>query len=447
MKTIPCLPSFLILLSTASGQELTLKPIRQVSIAESGQPSKGIYGLGRAPKSIQQFQGMSVTYLQFQIPKLPKGQAIIRGQLKLHADYISSKKYTPRAWANVVRGQLPETFDWANQPPSIQLTRTRAVEVKEPGPFVIDIPEGLQSGQDAVLRVAAGGGGHRWLWWREGRTPELEIWTGSEDQVISVMAASRDAPLPPDRELPSLMPSWRKMKSVPILQYFWPKTTQETRAPTLDDYLEMGFTGAYKSDSDAPHGGRLFLDRGHHGFMLQSPFANRGKPVIGHDGKPAAFRTLERLGNRRHPYCNSIFSPDNVESYYAYLIRFGREYGLKNLFHAGDAIVMSSWDETGLYSRKFMDYGYSARVEFAAFLKDVAFKDDHPNRDTNGDGRTFNSETGLRIEDWSQVPMPLSAGGEAILATTPMSCRRNTLTLFGRPSKSQRPLASTNCAQ
>ena len=118
MKTIPCLPSFLILLSTASGQELTLKPIRQVSIAESGQPSKGIYGLGRAPKSIQQFQGMSVTYLQFQIPKLPKGQAIIRGQLKLHADYISSKKYTPRAWANVVRGQLPETFDWANQPPS-----------------------------------------------------------------------------------------------------------------------------------------------------------------------------------------------------------------------------------------------------------------------------------------------------------------------------------------
>ena len=382
-----------------------LRALRQVSVTESGTSAPGICGLGRAPASIREFQGVCHTYVQFQLPQPPKGQAFVRGLLKLHADYVSSRKWTPRAWAAVAIGDLPKTLTWSEQPDLIGLTRTHAVEVKEPGPFALEIREGLEAGAPLTLRVSAGGGGYRWLWWRSEGTPVLELYAGPKDEVISVMAASSHSPLPPDRKLPSLLPAWRKLKTVPILQYFWPKANDETRAAWLDDYLEMGFTGTYKSDSDRPHGGRLFIEKGLHGFMLQTPFANRGDPVLDADGKPAPFPVLKRIG-RRHPYCNSVFSPRNAEAYYAYLIRFGRDYGLKNLFRVGDTVVMSSWDETGLYSRKFMEYGYTAKAEFAKYLSEVAFQDTHPHQDTNRDGRTFNRETGLALTDWSDVPLP-----------------------------------------
>lgn len=382
-----------------------LSPARQVSIAESGAPAAGTFGLGRAPKAIRQFRGRCNTYVQFRLPAVPEGQAFVRGVLRLHADYVSSSKYAPRAWAAIVAGELPQALTWESQPETVELTRTRAVEVKERGPFQIEVREGLQAGQAVTFRVLAGGGGYRWLWWRESRTPRLELWTAPASEVISVMAASRDVPFPPDRELPSLLPAWRKLKTVPILQYFWPRTNDETRDAWLTDYLEMGFTGTYKSDGDPPHGGRLFLEGGMHGFMPQSAFANRGEPVLGPDGTPAPFPIVPRL-KRRHPYCNSIFSPRNREAYYAYLIRFSRDYGLDNLFRVGDTVVLSSWDETGLYSRKFMEYGYTAKEEFAAYLRDVAFGDTHPNRDSNRDGRTLNRDTGLSIEDWASVPLP-----------------------------------------
>ena len=152
---------FLLILSSAHGQGHSLKPVRQISIAQSGLTAKGIYGIGRSPKTIREFQGISVTFLQFRLPTVPEGKVILRGQLKLRADYISSKKYTPRAWVNVVKGKLPKPLTWENHPRGIHLTRTRSVEVKERGPFAIDIPEGLRSGKEVVLRVGGGGGGHR----------------------------------------------------------------------------------------------------------------------------------------------------------------------------------------------------------------------------------------------------------------------------------------------
>ena len=387
--------------------EHTLKALRQVSVAELGGPAKGVLGLGRAPKSIGQFKGRCITYLVFDLPGLPKGRGIVRARLRLHADYISSKKYMPSASAVVVKGALPKRLRWDRQPDVIALTATRGVRVPEPGPFALEFKEGLTPGQQVTLRVVGGGGGYRWMWWKAAKTPELDIWTGPAESIISLMPASRDVPLPPDKKMPSLLPAWRKLRTVPILQYYWPKCEDDAALQAwLADYIEMGFTGTYKSDKTPPTGGRLFRDKGLHGFMLQSNFANRGEPVLGPDGKPAPFPGVKRLGGRRHPICNSVFSPANVETYYAYLIRFGRDYGLDNLFQVGDTIVMSSWDETGLYTRKFMEYGYTARDEFIRYLTDVVFKDTHPHKDTNGDGRTFVGETGLAIDDWSQVVMP-----------------------------------------
>ncbi len=162
----------------------------------------------------------------------------------------------------------------------------------------------------------------------------------------------------------SLLPEWRQFSHAPIMNYTWERNADgDQRAERLADTLAMGITGIYKAEKEAPHGGALFRALGLHGHMIQTFFANARERVLGPDGEPVEFR------RRLHPWHHSIFSPNNRSTYERSVERHVRSYGLENLFHAGDTLVMSSWDETGLYSREAMEYGYDARERFIDFLK------------------------------------------------------------------------------
>ncbi|MBM4050823.1 MAG: hypothetical protein FJ279_37480, partial [Planctomycetes bacterium] len=87
-----------------------LTPSRQVAVAESGLLAPGAFGAGRAPQKTRPFEGLCHTYVQFRLPDLPKGQAVVRGVLRLHADYVSS--HPPSVWAVVTNGALPENLTW-----------------------------------------------------------------------------------------------------------------------------------------------------------------------------------------------------------------------------------------------------------------------------------------------------------------------------------------------
>ncbi|MFA6291067.1 MAG: hypothetical protein WC637_04760 [Victivallales bacterium] len=223
--------------------------------------------------------------------------------------------------------------------------------------------------------------------------------TAFSAEVIKTPAPNAPAPA----TAPSMMPAWQKLGTVPILSYQWPKNTDEKmRAKRFEDYLEMGFTGIYKLDGEQPYAGKLFLDKGMHGFMFQTRFVNRREPVIGSDGKPAWFRPARAS----HPYSKSIFSTENAKCYYDWTTEFAKGYGLENLFSAGDTIVMTSWDETGLYSREAIEDGYTAKDEFIKYLTEYVYRDKGPGEDSNRDGRTFNSETGLDLKSWQEVQLP-----------------------------------------
>ena len=199
---------------------------------------------------------------------------------------------------------------------------------------------------------------------------------------------------------PALMAKWRELPSAPILNYQWPPHTNTVgRMRWLDECLRMGITGIYKLDDDPPWGGRLFRDKGLHGLLRQTRLDGPGEPVLGADGQPAPFA-------RRHPWQKSLFSPTNTVRYYDSITAFATTYGPSNLFTVGDTLVMSSWDETGLFTRRQMEYGYTARAEFIRFLRETVYGDEAPDRATNRDGRTFNSTTGSRLTDWQAVPLP-----------------------------------------
>jgi|GEM_PF-2772937 len=193
------------------------------------------------------------------------------------------------------------------------------------------------------------------------------------------------------------MEAWRGLSTAPVMAYFFPATENETeREAAFQDLLAMGFTGVYKVDKSEPYGGRLFREKGLHGLMQQTKFGNSSyKPTLGPDGSPAVYR-------KEHPLRKSVFAKENVKNYLdEYVIGFARNYGPENLFHVGETLVMSSWDETGLYSREQIEYGYDARERFADYLREVIYGGEE-----NALAR-FNAETGLNLTDWRELPMPV----------------------------------------
>lgn len=165
----------------------------------------------------------------------------------------------------------------------------------------------------------------------------------------------------------SLLPAWQKFDSVPILNYGWPKNASpEMRTECYRDYRAMGITGIYKVDKEPSIGGELFLKDKLHGFMYATPFSNAGDKVLGADGNPASF-----LHNRDHIWRRSMFSPKNRLKYWTSAAETAEKYGSDKLFQAEGTIVMSSWDETGLYSREAMEYGYDAKERFDKYLKEI----------------------------------------------------------------------------
>ena len=83
---LPALVAFAAWVQDKPAQVLT--PSRQVSVTESGVLSPGVFGAGRAPQKTRPFDGLCHAYVQFRLPDLPKGQAVVRGVLRLHADYV-----------------------------------------------------------------------------------------------------------------------------------------------------------------------------------------------------------------------------------------------------------------------------------------------------------------------------------------------------------------------
>ena len=165
----------------------------------------------------------------------------------------------------------------------------------------------------------------------------------AEDKAQSPPVTVRDQP----QRRPGLLPAWQKLKTAPILHYCW-HPASVMREDLFKEYIEMGFTGIFYDDHDPPHGGKLFVDRGLHGRMPQAGYFHAGVPIRLADGKDL---------KGEHPWIGSVFAPKNIVAYQEHLVRFIKKYGHENLFKIGDSILMSNWDETGLFSRKYMEYG------------------------------------------------------------------------------------------
>ncbi|MCF7849144.1 MAG: hypothetical protein K9M45_09855 [Kiritimatiellales bacterium] len=204
---------------------------------------------------------------------------------------------------------------------------------------------------------------------------------------------------------PSLMPAWRELDQAPVLHYQWPgkwpaADLANDRQAIFQDFLAMGFNGIYKIDADPTYAADLFLAEGGFGLLRQARFTGRGDLVIGADGKPVV--TAKRV----HPYRKSIHSTSNAERFFNAELNFARQYGPDKLFRVGDTIVLSSWDETGLYSRRDIEYGYDAVPRYRAWLKTVIFQDETPAKDTNNDGLTYNRVTLSNHATWNEVLIP-----------------------------------------
>lgn len=209
---------------------------------------------------------------------------------------------------------------------------------------------------------------------------------------------------------PRLLQKWRQLDQTPILNYqwpgHWPKGTDidKHRQEIFKDFQVMGFNGIYKRDQDGPYGSDLFKDKGGFGLMIQARFDGNGPRVMGADGNPAPFYFKKE---RFHPWCKSIFAEENALNFYKDQVELAQKYGPEKLFHVGDTLVLSSWDETGIYTRRQIEYGYSAKEEYIAFLRDQVFHDAGPGEDTNKDEWTYNRVTLSNLKSWDEVPLPV----------------------------------------
>ncbi len=371
-------------------EPLVVKAERSQSVAESGVPRGGRLAVGHAAESYAYFQGEARTYLSFRLPELPVGERLSRAVLRVQFAFVASEANPPTITAVVLEGAPGAELTWADQPP-VENAKI-AAEAKGGGKeLVLDLSSALAGragGEEIHLCLKAAGSGRRFGWWTDKGAAVLHVESDALAQVLPTTT----------REQPSLMPDWRKLEHAPILHYQWPAHTDaEQRQKRLDDYLAMGFTGIYKLDGEESHAGKLFKEKGMHGLMRQTRFLGRGDAVIDSAGNAIPIK---------HPYHKSVLSARNAEAYFGRIAAFAQNYGLENLFYCGDTIVMSSWDETGLYSRRYIDYGYGAKEKFIDYLRTRIYRDAGPGEDSNGDGWSFNRETGLDLASWDELELP-----------------------------------------
>ena len=159
----------------------------------------------------------------------------------------------------------------------------------------------------------------------------------------------------------------------------------------------MGYNTAYKGNAFTYRSGRWLKEHGMLGAIDQTVWATRSDPPLAFDGTP---------GPRQNESCGSFFVRENYEAGVTMLANFAKNYGESDMLKVGNVYVTSSWDEVGISTRKMIDYRPQAIEEYRRFLSDVWFGDAGPDRDTNGDGRTYNAFTGENLTDWSKVVPP-----------------------------------------
>ena len=165
----------------------------------------------------------------------------------------------------------------------------------------------------------------------------------------------------------------------------------------LEDWRRMGYNCAYKGSSFTFMVGAYLKLRGFLGAIDQTLWGANGPPPLQFDGKE---------GRRQREACGSFFHPENYEAGVQAIFGMGHFYG-HHLFTVGGHRLTCSWDEVGMRTRAQMDYRDSMTNEFRRFLREVWFQDETPDRDTNGDGRTYNGFTGESLKGWEEV-VPLS---------------------------------------
>jgi len=205
----------------------------------------------------------------------------------------------------------------------------------------------------------------------------------------------------------------------------------ELEAAILEDWRRMGYNCAYKGKSFTFMVGSFLKEQGMLGAIDQTLWGNNGPPPLQFDG------TTE--GRRHREACGSFFHPHSYRTGVDAIFGMGYHYG-HHLFTVGDHRLTCSWDEVGLRTRRQMDYRGEMKQEFRKFLKEVWFRDDRPDRDTNRDGRTYNRFTGERLGRWEQVePFPVSldwtqpawSDGERVFSKMPEVDRK----LFQQPAR------------
>jgi len=167
-------------------------------------------------------------------------------------------------------------------------------------------------------------------------------------------------------------------------------------AAILDDWRSMGYNTAYKQGF---YSGRWLKQHGMLGAIDQTLWAdNSGRGPMNYDG------TYVR---RQSEGSGSFFAHDNFEAGVRKLSDMVTKYGDLDMVKVGDRYITSSWDEVGMRESLWFDYRPEAIVEYRKYLKDIWFQDASPDKDTNHDGRTYNSFTGEQLKSWEEVQPPV----------------------------------------
>ncbi|MCZ7644655.1 MAG: hypothetical protein M5U26_05105 [Planctomycetota bacterium] len=208
----------------------------------------------------------------------------------------------------------------------------------------------------------------------------------------------------PDKEI---IANWKALsdysKSGQYGRYDWTKDPRPLNAAfeeaILEDWRRMGYNCAYKGNTFTFMVGKFLKEKGMLGAIDQTLFGNGGPPPLQFDGKE---------GRKQREACGSFFDAGNFQKGVNTIFGMGFHYG-EHLFTVGDHRLTCSWDEVGMRTRAQMDYRDPMRAEFRKYLMEVWFQDESPDKDSNGDGRTYNAFTGETLASWDAVePMPLS---------------------------------------
>lgn len=256
--------------------------------------------------------------------------------------------------------------------------------------------------------------------------------------IACLLALASPASAQPEPERVALYEAWHKLPVPPITPYTGPfggeargfigKLPQElvadffdwkrlgtydpSRDPrkinaafeqaVLEDWRRMGYNCAYKGNVWTYRSGRWLKRQGMLGAIDQTVWGVRGPPPLSHDGQE---------GPRQREGCGSFFARENYDDGVTLLTNFVNSYGDLDMFRVGGTYITCSWDEVGIRTRRMIDYRPEAVAEYRRYLREVWFRDASPDRDSNGDGRTYNAFTGERLTRWDQVEPPVLSPG------------------------------------